>query len=225
MTIHILVEGPSERVLLDAWAPRLLKTAQIKVHPHQGKGSFPSDSRRKPDPKRRGLLDQLPAKLRAFANSLDPEADGVLVLIDADDSDTQVLRTKVAELAQELAGLRVAVTVAIEETEAFYLGDLNALMRAFPNADRAKAAAYVPDSVCGTWELFGEIVGDDGANKVGWAEAMGPRLTTNPAKSRSPSFRDLIRQIRALLPSKSRARKQRTFRHLAKNRRDPSRRR
>jgi hypothetical protein len=94
--------------------------------------------------------------------------------------------------------LRVLVRLAVEEIEAFYLGDLRALERAFPEADMRRARAYVPDSICGTWELFGKIVRDGGGNKVAWAEAMGPRLTTQAERSRSPSFRLVFRRYAAL---------------------------
>ena len=114
---------------------------------------------------------------------------------------------------------------AIEETEAFYLGDLRALRRAFPEADMERARAYVPDSICGTWEIFGEIVHDDGGNKVAWAEAMGPVITTSPGRSRSPSFRMLLKSLRELVPSPVVRKKSRHFRHPPKNRRTPGRKR
>ena len=88
---------------------------------------------------------------------------------------------------------------AIEELEAFYLADLRALAAAFPEHDQGLARSYEPDSICGTWELFGRVIGDGGGNKVEWAKAMAPRVTTNPAKSRSPSFRELCSGLKELV--------------------------
>jgi hypothetical protein len=218
MTIHVLVEGPSERAFLDRWVSRLLPDLNVRVHPHQGKGSLPKSSA-SPDPKARGLLDQLPAKLRGLATALDPKVDRVLVLVDADDDDVALLARAVMAVAADCAPqLRVETSVAVEEMEAFYLGDLRALHLAFPAADMDAARAYVPDSIRGTWELFGQIVGDGGGNKVAWAQAMGPHVTTLPAQSRSPSFRGMVQQILALVPEPRVPRKKRPYHHLPRGR-------
>lgn len=226
MTIHVLVEGPSERAFFDRWVPRLLPGQDFRVHPHQGKGSLPKAVDALPGSKARGLLDQLPAKLRGFEASLDLTVDGVLVLIDADEDDVEVLASDIMDVAGRCAPrLRVNVSVAVEEMEAFYLGDQRALRRAYPQADMNAARAYIPDSICGTWELFGQIVGDGGGNKVAWAEAMGPRVTTQQAQSRSPSFRGMVQLISALVPAPLAPRKRRSYRHPAKTHKQASPRR
>ena len=220
MTIHVLVEGPSERAFLDHWAPRLLPGYVVRVHPHQGKGALPGTIQARPNPKMRGLLDQLPAKLRGFAEALNPHADAVLVLLDADNDDVTALRDSILAVVQACAPqLPVRISIAVEETEAFYLGDLRALQHAYPAANMGTARAYIPDSICGTWELFGQIVGDDGGNKVAWAEAMGPQITTQPAQSRSMSFRALINSLQALLPAPAAPQQPRRYRHPPRVRR------
>ena len=70
---------------------------------------------------------------------------------------------------------------------------------AFPGFDRQRAQAYVPDSICGTWELFGAIVYDGGGNKVSWAQELGPRVTVRPEESRSPSFKALCSGLKELV--------------------------
>ncbi|MBI3270934.1 MAG: hypothetical protein HYZ53_18170 [Planctomycetes bacterium] len=204
---------------MEAWGPRAFKGHSFQAHPHQGMGALPDDFEARPDPKRRGLLDLLPATLRAYADSAASRNDAVLVLVDADDKKCEVLLSKLLALAESLSPRpNLVFRLAIEETEAFYLGDLRALRSAFPNADMSKANAYVPDSICDTAELFGQIVGDGGMNKVWWAEEMGPRVTTKPSHSRSPSFRKLHAGIvRLLKPSAGSPRKQRRFRHVARS--------
>jgi hypothetical protein len=215
MTLHILVEGPSERAFFDRWLLRFLPNRDVWVHPHQGKGSLPADLNGRPDNKRRGLLDQLPATLRGLAGS--PEVDGVLVMLDADSDDPLTLKANIVAVAQSCApALRVGVSVAVEETEAFYLGDLRALQRAYPHADHQAARAYVPDSICGTWELFGQIIGDDGGNKVAWAEAMGPCVTAVLGQSRSPSFQRMAREINSLATAPTAPQRKRQYRHRSK---------
>jgi hypothetical protein len=166
VTIHVLVEGPSEQAFLERWAKRLLK-APFRVHPHQGKGRLPKNgaASQAPKPRARGVLDQLPAKLRAYASALDPKCDGVLVLVDADDDEQAQLAGDIQAAIETSEVQHALVALAVEETEAFYLGDLGALRRAFPNADMTKARAYHPDSICDTWELFGRIIGDGGETR------------------------------------------------------------
>jgi hypothetical protein len=217
MTIHVLVEGPSEREFFDGWGARLALKQKIRVHPHQGKGSIPRDPLKLPDNRLRGLLDQLPAKLRGFAASLDSEADCVLVVVDADNDDPAELAGDIIGLAKKCAPrLQVKVTVAVEEMEAFYLGDLRALKLAYPHADMVLAREYVPDSVCGTWELFGRVIGDDSGDKVGWAESMSKRMATNDGINRSPSFGGLLREVRALDIVPAPQKKRRRYIHIAK---------
>lgn len=195
----------------------MLPGHEMRVHPHQGKGALPTDLTARPNPKERGLLDQLPAKLQAFAASTTEEDKAVLVLVDADRDDCIELARRIRDAAKALVPeLPVLVRIAVEETEAFYLGDLKALKAAYPDADMAAARAYRPDSICGTWEKFGEIVGDDSGNKVAWAEALGPRLTTTLAGSRSPSFRALCSGLRRIVERPTPKRRRRRYHHVAK---------
>jgi hypothetical protein len=226
MTIHVLVEGPSEKAFIDRWASRLIKSESVTVHPHEGKGSLPADTSAPPPRDRRGLLEQLPAKLRGYAQAPDAADKHIVVLVDADDDDPQELSAKIEAMAKAVApALRVTVRLAIEETEAFYLGDLKALETAYPDADLARARAYQPDSVCGTWELFGRIIGDGGGNKVDWAETMGPHLTTQAARSRSPSFQGLIDGLTSSANAPTKPVRKRKYRHPPRERTDPGRRR
>ncbi|GKS97689.1 DUF4276 family protein [Acidovorax sp. SUPP2825] len=217
MTLHILVEGASESVFFDGWLKKLKSTQIIRVHAHQGKGTLPAENA-KINAKLRGLLDQLPFKLKAFAETLSENSDGILILIDADNDDPKNLIENISKTVNHCAPLlRVEICVATEEMEAFYLGDLKAIRRAYPGADMEIARDYVPDSICGTWEKFGEIIGDDGGNKVAWAEKMGNVLTTKAAQSRSPSFKMMLAKISNLTPQLAPDRSKRKFYHRAKD--------
>lgn len=217
MTLHILVEGSSERVFFNGWLKKLKSDQNFRVHAHQGKGSLPSGNA-KANKNLRGLLDQLPFVLRGFAQTLNRDSDGVLILVDADDDIPADLIGRISQTVKRCAPhLRVEISVATEETEAFYLGDLKALLNGYPEADMESARAYVPDSICGTWERFGEIIGDDGGNKVAWAETMGPLVTTAASQSRSPSFKTLLGQMSILAAKPTvKAAKKKRFYHTAK---------
>jgi hypothetical protein len=92
----------------------------------------------------------------------------------------------------------VLFRIAIEETEAFYLGDQRAIKVAFPHARLHKMKDYVQDSVVGTWELFRDVIGDEREDKVAWAEQIAPHLTTDwkgPKANRSVSFRQFCQGL------------------------------
>lgn len=210
MRVHFLVEGRSEAAFFDRWAPRLLKGHEVRTHPHQGKGTLPKPGE-KLDPRRRGLLDQLPAKLRGFGGSTRAKDECVVVVVDADDEDCVALRERLDEAIEAISPKPVVLLrIAVEELEAYYLGDLHALGAAYPKHDAKAARAYVPDSIVGTAELFGKIIGDGGANKVAWAERMGDKLGTKAAVNRSPSFKKLVSGLRRVIappPPKKRGRR------------------
>lgn len=201
MIVHALVEGLSEQALLEPWAKRLLKGHHLKAHPHRGKGKL--DASRE-DPKKTGLLDQLPAKLRAFGKTLDSSSERVLVLIDADDDDIVGMKAALDDLLATIDPSPVVVfRFAVEELEAFYLADQKALRTAFPDHNRDLVRDYKPDSICGTWELFGKVIDDGGGNKVAWAQEMARVLTTRPEESRSPSFKELCSGLKSLVAEKT----------------------
>lgn len=204
MIVHVLVEGRSESAFIDAWAGRAFPGHEFRPHPHEGKGSLPRKNAR-PDPRRKGLLDLLPATLRAYGETRTASDYAVVVLVDADEENCLVLKKRLVAMAKEVRPRpqRLLFRIAVEETEAYYLGDLKALKAAFPQADMTRARRYKPDSIVGTAELFGEIVDDGGLNKVAWAHEMGARLTTDAATSRSESFRALVTGITKLVAPRS----------------------
>lgn len=199
MRLHILVEGASEVALLNGWFPRFLPQHAFRVIQHRGKGRLSGNPANPPDPRREGLLDQLPAKLRAYGRILDPATDRILVFLDLD-------RDRCGELKNRLLSVldacdprpTVLFRIAIEETEAFYLGDPEAIRKAFPQARLNRMKDYVQDSVCGTWELFRDVIGARIEDKVEWAERMAPCLGTSWRGGRanqSPSFRQFCKAL------------------------------
>jgi hypothetical protein len=85
MFLEILVEGGADVPTLQEILQRrfnLVENTHFRIHPHKGKGKLPQ----KPHahPQRRGLLDQLPAKLRGYSHL--PPGYCVVVLVDADTS-------------------------------------------------------------------------------------------------------------------------------------------
>jgi hypothetical protein len=214
MHIEILVEDASGAKLLEAVLPKLLgeqgRSHSWRVHPYKGIGRIPTNLYAGGDPAKRILLDQLPRLLRGYGKT--PGIDAVVVVLD---SDRRTCVDFLSELNALLAGCNPAPNtmfrLAIEEVEAWYLGDKQALQAAYPRAKADVINRYVQDSVCDTWELLADAVhagGSAAIKKAGWplpgqikcewAEKIGPLL--EPDRNTSPSFgklRDGLRRLAA----------------------------
>lgn len=202
MRVHLLVEGESEALFLRLWLPKFMPSLAFRVYPHQGKGRLPKSGARLERPIGEGLLDQLIAKLRAFGHALDPSTDRVLVLVDADKDDCRELKSRLLGALEACPRKPdVLFRIAVEELEAFYLGDRAALRRAFPRANLGRLKSYEQDSICDTAEFLQEVVRSRTVDKVGWAALMGRELGITwfgPAANRSPSFQQFCRGLSRL---------------------------
>lgn len=212
MHIEVLVEDKSGELLLAALLPKILgESGSIctwRLHSYRGIGRIPTNLRGTADPAKRILLDQLPRVLGGYAKT--PGIDAVVVVLDTDSRDCRVFLQELRSLAQACApALTVMFRLAIEEMEAWYLGDPPALAATFPTRKSIALAGYAQDSICGTWELLAEAVYPGGVQairaagwplpgqvKCEWAKAIGPMLTVDANASVSfCKFRDGLRQL------------------------------
>lgn len=200
MKLHFLVEGTSEVKFLDGLLPRLIPRHQFEIYLHQGKGRLPDDPRKPPDPRRRGVLDLLPATLRAWGKSLSSETDRVVLLVDLDNDDCGVLLEGLSNMLVAIEPVPSCLfRIAIEEVEAWYLGDWTALKRAFPKAKKSLWMKYEQDAICGTWESLQTVIRAPVERKTSWAEKMGTELDVKSGgANRSPSFRKFCSGVREL---------------------------
>lgn len=200
MKLHFLVEGVADRTFLEQLLPRLIPKHSWQVYPHQGRGKLPNDPTKTPDKRQFGLLDNLPAKLRAWGKSLNPATDRVVVVIDQDNDDCKDLLARLHKIHKAIDPRPVTIfRLAIEETEAWYLGDAKAVKKAFVKVKSHRLNEWKPDTVGRTWELFQEVVNAPTEDKVGWGEVMGKVLTVEEpleAHNRSPSFCKFCRRVR-----------------------------
>lgn len=150
------------------------------------------------------LLKKLPDRLRAYSKWL-PETTCILVVVDRDDDDCKKLKSRLDKMAKD-AGLatrarangaqfKVINRIAVEELEAWYFGDWEAVCAAYPRVPRTvshKASFRNPDSIKGgTWEAFERVLQAagyfaGGLRKLEAARAIGAHL--DPGRSVSPSF-------------------------------------
>ena len=214
MHIEILVEDASGEKLLDAVLPKLLgeqgNPHTWRVHSYKGIGRIPKNLKPGTDASKRILLDRLPSALRGYGKT--PGIDAVVVVLDSDQRNCVDF---LAELKALVAGCHPAPNtmfrLAIEEVEAWYLGDRQALQAAYPRAKADVLGRYVQDSVCDTWELLADAIHPGGSSvikkagwplpgqiKCDWAEKIGPLMELD--SNASPSFgkfRDGLRRLAA----------------------------
>ena len=202
MHIEFLVEDSSGEKLLTQLLPRILgehgelHTWRLKAY--KGIGRIPQGLTAKADPAKRMLLDQLPRLLQGYGKT--PGIDAVVVVLDTDRRDCKDFLQELTTLAQGCKPApRTLFRLAIEEMEAWYLGDRAALLKAYPRAKRDVLDRYLQDSVCNTWELLADAMhagGSAAIKKAGWplpgqikhewAEKIGPFMGIN--QNASPSF-------------------------------------
>lgn len=216
MHFEILVEGQSELTALSIFMYQILgEYGQIhtwRIHKHQGIGKLPEEMRSSPNVKDRTLLHNLPSKLRAYGREMGKN-EAVVVLVDLDDRQDCIEFKGELEAVLEACENKPAVLfrIAIEELEAWYLGDQNAILAAYPEANIDEFESYVQDEQCGTWEKLAEVVYPGGYNQLislgkrsrrvleekrKWAAAIAPNMDVDENKSHSFCvFRDGIRKM------------------------------
>ena len=202
MHIEVLVEDSSGEKLLAQLLPQILgeqgapHTWRLKAY--KGIGRIPHGLTAKADPAKRILLDQLPRLLQGYGRT--PGIDVVVVVLDTDRRDCKAFLQELKLLVKRCKPAPPTLfRLAIEEMEAWYLGDRAALLKAFPRVKREVLDRYVQDSACGTWELLADAVHVGGAaaiKKAGWplpgqlkhewAEKIGPFMMIQ--ENTSPSF-------------------------------------
>jgi hypothetical protein len=215
MHFEILVEDSSGKVLLEAVLPRILgpqgEQNTWRVMSYRGIGKLPPNMKPKTHAKHRILLDQLPRLLAGFGHSMQWQADAaVVVVVDADDADCRTLKQDMLAVhAQCNPKPRALFRIAVEEMEAWLLGDLAAVKHGYPSAKDKVLQTYCQDAVCGTWELLAEAIFRGGAkalettgyHRVGqakheWAATIGPLVDVEDNRSRSfQVFREGLRGL------------------------------
>lgn len=211
MHFQFLVEDYSGAILVDKVMQKLSEEAKFTfdIKSFKGIGGFKGSGSVK-DIKTNKLLTDLPQYLRAFDNSLQGIEACVIVVLDNDTRDTHLFEQELEIQAQRaMISIDHVFCVAVEEMEAWLLGDEKALFSAYPFARDSKYKEYVQDSICGTWEFLADIVFKGGLKKfkkecptyreVGrykaeWAEQIGGHL--NLSNNKSPSFQYFISALR-----------------------------
>ncbi len=212
---EILVEDLSGKTALDLLVPKILGGGHtFRVHSYKGIGRIPKGMKDAVDPSRRILLANLPKLLKGYGRTLRgyPPDNGqaVVVVCDLDDRNPQKFLGELNAILNACNPKPEArFCFAIEEGEAWFLGDLPAVRLAYPNAKDEVLRSYRNDSICGTWEKLADAVYTGGAKaltrkgwqtvgaeKARWANDISPRMEVD--RNASPSFRRFCDEIRSL---------------------------
>ena len=176
--------------VLDGLLPRMLPEGHtFRVHSFRGKAD---------------LLRKLPSRLRGYRSWLVEEVR-IIVLVDRDNDDCYELKQRL-EREASASGLltrsrstglpwQVVNRVVIEELEAWYFGDWEAVRTAYPRVSYAtpRSKAYQdPDAIRGgTCEAFERLLKRHGYFPTGLRKIEAARAIaahTEPDRNRSRSF-------------------------------------
>ncbi len=205
MHFEILVEDQSGKRMLDILIPNIIDDQHsFRVHAYQGIGRIPRNLTSSTEARNRLLFNQLPRLLRGYGNTFASySANYPAAVILVCDLDNRCLKAFREELLTVLNACNpkpeTRFCIAIEEGEAWLLGDIPTIKVAYPNARNNVLNGYENDSICGTWELLADAVSQGGSStlrrkggqavgieKSAWAEHIAPHM--NVETNKSPSF-------------------------------------
>lgn len=168
MYFQFLIEDKSSALLIEAFMTKVAEQYPGVLYsrkPFRGIGGFTRKNTVK-ETKTGKLLNDLATYLRGFNKSLQGFPSAIVVVLDNDSRDTDAFKKELQEVADlNMITLDHVFCIAVEEVEAWLLGDEEALMRAYPSARLATLRAYTQDSICGTWEVLADVVYPGGIKK------------------------------------------------------------
>ena len=188
--LEVLTEERSMERFLESLLPLLLPAdSTFSVHSFRGK---------------RDLLKKLRNRLSGYSKWL-PENYRIVVVVDRDSDDCKRLKEKLETMAHD-AGLltrtragnrswQIVNRIAIEELEAWYFGDWQAVCQAYPRVSPNvpnQSRYRDPDAIRGgTWEAFERVMKRHGYFRQGLGKVQAAAEIAkhmDPARSRSRSF-------------------------------------
>ena len=206
MHIEFLLEEPSAEETLKAILPKILSNdVTVGFVVFEGKDD---------------LLNNLPVRLRGY--QWIPDDWRIMVLIDEDRRDCRELKAELERAAHEAnfvtksnapssGDFQIVNRLAIEELEAWFFGDIEALYAAYPRISRnlhAKAKFRNPDAVPGgTSEALERLLKQknyytpkERLRKPEIAQNIAPHM--EPNRNKSKSFQVFVEGLKACVEEK-----------------------
>ncbi|MCY3868491.1 MAG: DUF4276 family protein [Gemmatimonadetes bacterium] len=216
MHFEVLVEDQSGKHALDILIRKIIGNQHtFRVIEYRGVGHIPKNLKSSTDASKRILLDQLIRLLRGygrtFASYPENYPAAVIVVCDLDDKCLKVFRQELFRVLNACNPKpETRFCIAIEEGEAWLLGDIPAIKTAYSNARDNVLNSYTNDAICGTWELLADAIFQGGATgleskgwraigreKSIWAARIAPNMDVK--NNKSPSFRYFRQKIQELM--------------------------
>ena len=213
MHFRVLVEDRSGSIALERILEKILGANYTDhswdLHSYRGLGRIPKDLRGKSDPKKRLLLELLPGILQGYGKSLSA-LEAVIVVVDLDRRDCKSFKQDLLDVLEACNPRpKTLFRIAIEESEAWLLGDRQAVKAAYPEARDSVLNRYVQDSICDTWELLADAIHPGGSArlkqegypvtgeaKCEWACNIAPHMDVDQNESKSfQVFRDGVKRL------------------------------
>lgn len=212
MYFHFLIEDQSSAILIKLLMEKLTSNnpdLAYQCTAFKGLGGFTKKNTVK-ETRTGKLLNDLATYLRGFNKSLKDFPSAIIIVLDNDKNNPEEFREELESVAQT-NGIIVdhVFCIAVEEMEAWLLGDRAALMAAYPSAKAQVLNSYRQDSICGTWELLADAVypggliklrrncptyKEIGSCKCEWAQKIGTYM--DPENNQSPSFQYFLSELK-----------------------------
>jgi hypothetical protein len=215
MHFEILIEDISGKTALEVLIPKIISDEHtFNIHSYKGIGRIPQGLAPSSDPRRRILLGQIPKLIQGYGNTFAGYPSGyqavLIIVCDLDDRCLSKFRGELLDCVDKCTiKPKTYFCLAIEEGEAWYLGDIDAIKTAYPKAKDAVLNSYVSDSICGTWEKLADAIFSGGAQglsklgwqavgkeKMAWANNISPHMDIDI--NQSPSFCYFREKLRSL---------------------------
>jgi hypothetical protein len=219
MYIQFLVEDLSGGVLIDKIMTHYKADSNVSdfdydIKTYKGIGKYNIGLKAEVE-KSNYLLTELPKRIRAYHYKYVGKSDVSLFIVL--DNDTHVTEDFYKQLYGAVTDRSISIDrvfcIAIEEVEAWLLGDFHALVKAYPNLEdriRQKHSQYIQDEIRngGTWEFLYELLNPRKGNKTGktnllpgevgrlkseWANRIGTYM--NVRNNASQSFNYFISEL------------------------------
>jgi Domain of unknown function (DUF4276) len=200
--IEFLVEDLSTREALLILLPKMLHSGtEYEIHAFRGK---------------QDLFSKLPSRLKGYAGWI-PEEWRIVILVDRDNEDCQELKKKLEQFALDSGFItktrqsnrqpfRILNRIMIEELEAWFFGDAQAILKAYPGIPNfsQKAKYREPDAIQGgTWEALERELQKAGHFRGGLDKVEAARKIAkfmDPKINRSASFQVFYQGLLNLVP-------------------------
>jgi hypothetical protein len=178
MHLEFLLEEPSMEAALLELVPKIRSDTSFEFHVHRGK---------------KDLLKNLANRLRGYARWL-PDDFKIVVVVDRDQDDCRALKQRLVDMSTDTS-MPALHRIAIEELEAWFFGDFDALRRAYPripSSVHGRAGFRDPDAIAGgTWETLERVLQNAGYYSTGLPKVeVAGRVAElmDPDANRSKSF-------------------------------------